>query len=107
MGVTATDIWYAKLIVGLGMYLNCFPDMLHDGLPEDLKHPSYHKRLKARTIGIAPQVIMHDGPCPHYRVGHFRLLTAERYVNKKGQVVFVHGTFVKGRAQTVEGIQDN
>lgn len=93
--------WYAKLVVGLGMYLSCFPDQIKPGIPDDLRHPNHFKGIQARTIGISEKVVMRDGPTPHYRVGHFRFLESERYKNKKGQAVFVHGCFVKGKAETV------
>ena len=35
---------------------------------------------------------------PHYRRGHLRHLTSERFVHKRGQTVFVRGSFVKGKA---------
>lgn len=93
-------MWAAKLIVGLGMYLSCFPDQIKAGIPDDLKHSNYYQGQR-RTIGISEKVIIRDGPTPHYRVGHFRMLQSARYKNKKGQVVFVHGCFVKGKAETV------
>jgi hypothetical protein len=96
--------WYARLLSGLGMYLSCFPEQLRDGPPSDLQHPSHHKHKISRTIGISPKVVTHhDGPRPHYRVGHFRLLSSDRFVNKRGQVTFVRATFVNGKAKTVLG----
>lgn len=94
------SLWYAKLIVGLGMYLSCFPDQTKPGIPDDLKHANYYQGQK-RTIGISEEVVMRDGPTPHYRVGHFRMLQSDRYTNKRGQAIFVHGCFVKGKAETV------
>ena len=47
---------HSRLLSSLGMYLSCFPEMLKDGPPNDVKHPSYHKYADAKTIGISPQV---------------------------------------------------
>jgi len=38
---------------------------------------------------------------PHFRSGYFRHLSSDFYKNKKGQIIFIHETFVKGTAQTV------
>lgn len=38
---------------------------------------------------------------PHWRRGHFRMLSSDMFKNKKGQTVFVKGTFVKGHAFSV------
>lgn len=92
--------WYTKLIAGLGLYMSCFPEQVKDGIPTDAKRAEY-ARGNAKTIGVSETVVCRDGPTPHYRSGHFRLLSSDRYVNKKGQVVFIHGCFVKGQAKTV------
>lgn len=94
-----------KFLVGLGMYINCFPETVKDGVPEDLKHPSQHKSNNPVTIGIAKPVRAekgeHASPCGHFRRGHFRTLRDKRYTKKRGQTVFVRETFVKGKAVTV------
>jgi len=95
-----SEMWYIKLIVGLGMYLSCFPDQIKPGIPDDLKHANHYGGTK-QTIGISETVMMRDGPTPHYRVGHFRILQSDRYTHKRGQAVFVQGCFVKGQAETV------
>lgn len=98
--------FYTRMISGLGLYMGAFPEQVKDGIPENAKrYGTLHGR--ARTIGIAEQVVTREGATPHYRVGHFRLLSAERYVHMKGQVVFVHGCFVKGQAKTVLGTEDD
>ena len=42
---------HSRLLSSLGMYLSCFPEMLKDGPPDDVKHPSYHQYADAKTIG--------------------------------------------------------
>lgn len=92
--------YYTRLIAGLGLYMSAFPEQVRDGIPEDAKRVG---RISgpSRTVGVAESVVVRDGLTPHYRSGHFRLLSAERYVNKRGQVVFIHGCFVRGQARTV------
>jgi len=102
--------WSIKLVIGIGMYMSCFPEQVKDGVPEDLKHPNHHKsgnNSRNRTIGKANEIFERNGPCPHYRTGHFRLLSSEFYKHKRGQVVFIRGTFVKGyNAKTVISIDN-
>lgn len=93
--------WYTRLVAGLGLYMKTFPHCVYDGIPEDAKHKGWFKNLASRTLFTTSEVVCTDGVTPHYRSGHFRLLTAERYVKKRGQVVFVRGTFVKGQAKTI------
>lgn len=95
-----TAEFYTRMIAGLGLYMTCFPEQVKDGIPSDAKRADY-ARGNAKTIGVSEKVIQRDGPTPHYRSGHFRLLSSDRYVHKRGQVVFVHGCFVKGQAKTV------
>jgi len=97
------SMYYAikQLVCAGAAYIQAFPDMVRDGIPENLKHPNHYRKSVCKTIGIAPRLIIRDGPSPHYRVGHFRLLASERFTHKRGQVVFVHGCFVKGNAATV------
>jgi hypothetical protein len=99
--------WMAKLIIGLGMYIECFPEQIADGIPFDLKHPNHFRKMQSKTISIAPSVFTnHNSPIPHYRTGHFRLLSSEYYKNKRWKVVFVSGCFVKGKAQTVLNLEE-
>jgi hypothetical protein len=82
-------------------YIRCFPETVVDGIPDDLKHPNHHKYGRSKTVGIADGLIVRDGPSPHFRSGHFRHLTSDRYTTKRGMTVFVRGAFVKGKAKTV------
>ena len=82
-------------------YVQCFPDMVKVGIPEDLKHQNYYKNQSCKSIGMHESLICRDGPTPHYRVGHFRFLQSERFTKKRGQIIFIHGVFVKGQAATV------
>ena len=95
----------SRLACGLGLYLKCFPECLVLGVPEDLKHPSYHKDSMVYSIHLSPKVRAHNGthtsPCGHFRQGHFRVLRSEWYKKKRYQVLFIDETFVNGKAHTV------
>jgi hypothetical protein len=96
----------AKLVMGLVMYMSAFPETVRPGVPEDVKHPAHHKHgASAATLEVHEKVCLggtHASPEPHYRVGHFRVLTSEYFKAARYKSVFVAGTFVKGRASTVE-----
>ena len=38
----------------------------------------------------------------HFRRGYFKRLESDFYINKKGQIVFVHETVVNAQAKTLE-----
>ena len=95
---------HVRLVAGIGMYLSCFPEMLKDGPPDDVKHPSHHKYGTIKTIGISPKVrddAERGEITPHFRRGHFRVLRSDKFVHKQWQVVFVKQCFVKGEAATI------
>ena len=94
---------HLRLVAGIGMYLSCFPEMLIDGAPEDVKHPSYHQYETVKTIGVSPKVKMDERGevAPHFRRGHFRVLRSDKFTTKRFQVVFVRQCFVKGEAATI------
>jgi len=87
-------------------YMQCFPDTVKDGIPKDLTNINHYGKTPCKSIGMHHSLVQHDGPCPHYRVGHFRFLSSEKFVHKKGQTIFIHGCFVKGQALTVLGIDE-
>ena len=92
----------AKILFGLSLYLEAFPDAL-----QEFQAPSKEfKRKQTLTLRI-PKEVQEDidhSVSPHYRRGHMRLLTSERYTEeKRGKAVFVKGCFVKGKAYEVVG----
>jgi hypothetical protein len=95
----------ARTVMGLVMYMDCFPEMVHQGLPEDLKHPTHHEYESAINLEVhlkACQGGTHNSPTPHYRVAHFRVLRSEKFTHKRFQTILIPGAFVKGRAVTVD-----
>lgn len=104
-GITVHSNYNSRLANGLALYLNCFPECLACGVPEDLKHPSHHNHALSYTIRLSTKVRAdngtHTSPCGHFRQGHFRLLSSEWYKKKRHQVVFIKETFVNGKAHTV------
>ena len=88
-----------RFVCGCFMMAECFPNVFKDGLPDYVKHPNWFKKLNVRSISVAR---VKREVCPHIRSGHFRLLSSDRYVHKKGQVVFVKPSMIKGKAKHTE-----
>ena len=88
-------------------YVQAFPEMVVDGIPEDLRHGPRYRGRKCMRVGMSPSLILRDGPSPHYRMGHFRYLQSDRFKKMRGKTIFVHGTFVKGKAKTVLSPEDS
>lgn len=99
-----------RLALNTIAYMNCFPDCVADGVPKDLFEPSvrksdrnitFHVSEKIRDIGDLP-----TSKIPHFRKGHFRRLHSDYFAHKKGQLIFVAETMVKGKAKTVSMSDD-
>ena len=91
-----------KLIFGFSLYIDAFPDTVVSGHSEDIKHINYYNG--DRTVINRNEIVENEARCgvsPHWRRGHFRLLTSERYKNKRWQTVYVKGAFIKGKALDV------
>lgn len=88
--------------INMTSYLISFPDCIQQGVPHKVKVNSvYNARVSTSSNVI--DVIDNDARIvtPHFRSGYFRHLSSDFYKNKKGQIIFIHETFVKGTAQTV------
>lgn len=99
-------LWMTKLVFGLSLYMDAFPEMIHEAKDSDIKHSNHF--VGSRSIIQANEVVAtehRNGVSPHWRRGHFRTLTSERFVRKKGMTIYINGMFVKGMAQDVDAIQ--
>ena len=43
---------------------------------------------------------------PHMRRGYFKCLSSDFYKNKRGQIIFIRETMVKGKSKTVDMSDD-
>lgn len=94
--------WIAGLVFGLSLYMDAFPDVVVEAGTESIHQINHYdgaRRVICRNE-IVDEEHLHS-VSPHWRRGHFRLLSSERFVHKKGQTVYVRGTFVKGMAYDV------
>lgn len=94
-----------RLAINTIAYMNCFPDCVADGVPKNLFERGEDKSARNVTFQISEKI--RDVPnsrlskMPHFRKGHFRSLQSDYFVHKKGQIIFVDETMVKGKAKTV------
>ncbi|NGF57266.1 hypothetical protein G5B00_12160 [Parapedobacter sp. SGR-10] len=94
-----------RLAINTIAYMNCFPDCVTDGVPKDYFDYSENKLARNLTFQVSEKVKESENAplskIPHFRKGHFRLLQSDYFTNKKGQMIFVAETMVKGKAKTV------
>jgi hypothetical protein len=86
----------------LSLYLDAFPDSIIPGHHEDIADFNYYPGTW--NIVTANDIVNEEitrSVDPHYRKGCFHVLRSERFVRKKGQTIWVRGTFVKGTALDV------
>lgn len=103
--VSLTILKMFRLALNTIAYMNCFPDCVADGVPKDLFEKSVGKTDRSVTFFLSEKIKdINSSPTskiPHFRKGHFRLLQSDYFANKKGQIIFVAETMVKGKAKTV------
>ncbi len=94
-----------RLAINTIAYMNCFPDCVADGVPMNLLERDENKSARNFTFQLSEKIRDIDNSqlskIPHFRKGHFRLLQSDYFANKKGQIIFVTETMVKGKAKTV------
>lgn len=100
-----------RLAINTISYMNCFPECVADGVPKDLLFER-NETISPRNITFQSSEKIKEtenlplSKIPHFRKGHFRLLQSDYFANKKGQIVFVAETMVKGKAKTVSLSQE-
>jgi hypothetical protein len=95
-----------RFVFGMCLYMNCFPSAVRDGVPDGvpLRDGKTLNHGKSITIKAHTDIIKNGGPKPHFRSGHFRLLSSPKFKNKQGQVIFVRSTYVKGEPKIVDDV---
>lgn len=94
-----------RLAINTIAYMSCFPECVNDGVPKNLLERGENMLAKNLSLQISEKIKENENSKlsrrPHFRKGHFRHLRSEKFVNKKGQVVFIPETMVKAKAKTV------
>lgn len=90
-----------RCVLNMLAYIQAFPEKVTERAPLVVSGEFRGNGKKNYSIGVHEDIIDRSGVRPHFRSGHFRMLSSDKFVNKKGQVVFVRSSFVHGRAKTV------
>lgn len=91
--------WLTKLVFGLSLYMDAFPDAVVISSDDKIHNRHYYRGT--RSIVTRNEIVDEEqsrSVSPHWRRGHFRLLTSKMFIHKQGQTVYVRGAFVKGKA---------
>jgi hypothetical protein len=97
IGFEGVDV--GRLLFGLSLYMDAFPDAVVEAGSESVHQIKHY--AGARHIVNRNEIIDEEhrnSVSPHWRRGHFRLLSSEKFIRKQGQTIYIRGTFVKGRA---------
>ena len=99
-----------RLAVNTIAYMNCFPDCVSEGVPPISYSKNEDRSNKNIIFQMTDQIMDSENSprskIPHFRKGHFRVLTSDFYTNKKGQIIYVAETMVKGKAKTISTSND-
>ncbi len=99
-----------RFAVNLLSYMECFPECVREGVPTSNNETVYQPKAKNIRLGISDEIVEegHTGAKrPHMRKGYFKCLSSSFYKNKRGQIIFVHETMVKGKSKTVDMSDDD
>ncbi|MBO4752564.1 MAG: hypothetical protein J5526_07455 [Bacteroidales bacterium] len=99
-----------RFAVNLLAYMECFPECVRDGVPTSNNETVYQYKGKNVRLGISEKVLeegLKGTKRPHMRKGYFKCLSSDFYKNKRGQIIFVRETMVKGKSKTVDMSGDN
>lgn len=98
-----------RFAVNLLAYMECFPECVRDGIPTTNNETVYQYKGRNVRLGISEK-IMEDNQKgakrPHMRKGYFKCLSSDFYKNKRGQIIFVRETMVKGKSKTIDMSDD-
>lgn len=98
-----------RFAVNLLAYMECFPECVHEGVPKINNEPMYRSKGRNISLGVSEKVLEEDPKGvkrPHMRKGYFKCLSSDFYKNKRGQIIFVRETMVKGKSKTVDMSDD-
>lgn len=100
------------LAVNLLAYMKCFPECVHDGVPQVNNSNTYRYKDNSVQLGLSDKITTEAYSAgkgtmrPHFRKGYFKRLSSPFYTNKRGQIIWVSETTVNAKSKTVE-MSDN
>lgn len=92
------------LAVNLIAYMKCFPECVKEGVPDVNNSNTYRYKDRSVQLGTSDKVYspVKGAMRPHFRRGHFKLLSSEFYKNKRGELIWVKETMVNSKSKVVE-----
>lgn len=94
-----------RLAINTIAYMKCFPECVAEGVPKITIEKNENRSERNVIFSLSEKIIDSDrtqvSKVPHFRKGFFRLLQSDYYTHKKGQLVYVTETMVKGKAKTI------
>jgi hypothetical protein len=91
--------WIAKLIFGFSLYIDAFPETVVPSKITDIRNLAhYHGEKKKVTKNKIVASECRNMTSPHFRRGHWRLLSSSNFTKKRGQTIYIAGVFVRGKA---------
>lgn len=94
-----------RLAINTIAYMKCFPECVTEGVPRISYDRNEDRSESNVTFRLSEKVTDSDetqrSKIPHFRKGFFRVLRSDYYSHKKGQIIYVTETMVKGKAKTV------
>lgn len=94
-----------RLAINTIAYMKCFPECVGEGVPR-ITYGNDEERSESNVSFQVSEKITDSknaqpSKIPHFRKGFFRVLRSNYYTHKKGQIVYVIETMVKGKAKTI------
>lgn len=101
--LTSTKMF--RLAINTIAYMKCFPECVSEGVPKITVEKNENRSDRNVTFSLSEKVTDADrtqvSKIPHFRKGYFRLLQSDYFTRKKGQLVYIAETMVKGKAKTI------
>ncbi|MBL0335174.1 MAG: hypothetical protein IPP73_07590 [Chitinophagaceae bacterium] len=94
-----------RLAINTIAYMKCFPECVAEGVPKITVEKNERRSDRNFIFSLSEKIMDSDrtqlSKIPHFRKGYFRLLKSDYFTHKKGQLVYVTETMVKGKAKTI------
>lgn len=97
-----------QLCINTIMYMDCYPECIVDGIPEDMDANSYpEKTCKLSASEDIKEIIRSGGEkSPYIKGTYFMTFRDERYTKMRGKTIRVKAKFIKGKAVTAKTAED-
>jgi len=99
-----------RLAINTIAYMKCFPECVSEGVPRISYDRDEDRSERNITFQLSEKITDSEdsqrSKIPHFRKGFFRALRSDYYTHKKGEIIYVTETMVKGKAKTVSKSKD-